>query len=173
MAENMFTERHLTRRFMALASSNFSSMLLTFYFLSNGKENARQLFFSLPMKKRPRKKPTATALTICLKHVISVKMDYHNDPLQYSGPHLKQTWRRKIQNVKVKFQNMIPFSPFNHVFLNVFAENLTRWSSADSRWIRNVIRIAPVQENCKEQISGGVDQPPSILNIQHQFIIVV
>ena len=44
MAENMFTERHLTRRFMALASSNFSSMLLTFYFLSNGKENVRKLF---------------------------------------------------------------------------------------------------------------------------------
>ena len=74
MAENMFTERHLTRRFMALASSNFSSMLLTFYFLSNGKENARQLFFSLPMKKRPRKKANSndtdylqswTIATIC------------------------------------------------------------------------------------------------------------
>jgi len=45
-----------TRRFMALASSDFSSMPPTSYFLSNGKENARKLFFSLPMKKRPRKR---------------------------------------------------------------------------------------------------------------------
>jgi len=30
-----------------------------------------------------------------------------------------------------------------------------------------------VYENCKEKKSGGVDQPPSILNIQHQFIIIV
>jgi hypothetical protein len=71
------------------------------------------------------------------------------------------------------FDNTIPFSPFNRVFLTVFAENLTRCSSGDSRWIRDDIRIAPVHENCKEQISGGVGQPPSILNIQHQFIIVV
>jgi len=71
------------------------------------------------------------------------------------------------------FQNKIPFSLFNRVFLTVFAENLIRWFSADSCWIRDDIRIAPVHENCKEQISGGVDLPPSILNIQHQFIIVV
>jgi hypothetical protein len=40
-------------RFMALASRDFSSMPPTSYFLSNGKENARKPFFSLPMKKLP------------------------------------------------------------------------------------------------------------------------
>jgi hypothetical protein len=44
------------RRFMALASRDFSIMLPATDFLSNGKDNARKLFFSLLMKKLHRKK---------------------------------------------------------------------------------------------------------------------
>ena len=80
---------------------------------------------------------------------------------------LKHRLLRTLTSRCVMFQNTIPFSLFNRFFLTFFAKNLTRWSSTDSRWIRDDIRIAPVHKNSKEQISGGVIQPPSILNIQH------